>query len=99
MNSIVLSRKLADQFFPGENPVGKELEGLINNSEQLFIVSGVFQDLPRNSTFRADCMVNGQWTLAPLNETFNVTDMDVTWWFNFWRTWILLSEKGDAQER
>jgi len=96
LSSIVLSRKLADRFFPDEDPVGKELEGLINNSEQLFIVSGVFQDLPRNSTFRADCMVNGQWTLAPLNETFHVTDMDVTWRYDFWRTWILLTEEGDV---
>lgn len=96
LNSIVLSHKLADQFFPGMDPIGQELEVLINNSEQLFIVSAVFEDFPRNSTFSADCMVNSQWTLAPLNEVFGVTDMDISWRFDFWRTWILLSEEGDA---
>lgn len=96
LNSIVLSRKLADLFFPGEDPVGKELEVLINNLEQVFTVSGVFQDLPRNSTFRADCMVNGQWELDYMNENFKVADMNVNWSYEFWRTYILLSEKGDA---
>lgn len=96
MNSIVLSRKLAEQFFPGEDAVGKELEGFINNTEQVFTVSAVYENVPRNSTFQADCMINRRWTIAPLNETFRVTDMDLRWDFNFWTTWILLSEDGDA---
>ena len=96
LNSILLSRKLADQFFPGEDPVGKELEVLINNLEQVFTVSGVFQDLPRNSTFKADCMVNGQWELDYMNESSQVADMNVNWSYDFWRTWILLSENGNA---
>ena len=60
MNSIVLSREMADKFFPGEDPVGKEIEGIINNLEQVFIVSGVYEDIPRNSTFQADCFVNSK---------------------------------------
>jgi len=96
LNSIALSRRLAEQFFPGEDPVGQEIEGLINNAEQLFTVSAVYEDLPRNSTFRAGCMVNKRWTLAPLNKTFGTTDIDLRWDFDFWRTWILLSEDGDA---
>jgi putative ABC transport system permease protein len=96
LNSIALSRRLADQFFPGEDAVGQELEGLINNTEQLFTVSAVYEDIPRNSTFRPRCMINSRWTLAPLNETFQVTDIGLIWDFGFWRTWILLSEDGDA---
>lgn len=98
LNSIVLSDELATRFFPGKDPIGKELEVLINNTEQIFVVSGVFKDLPRNSTLKADCMVNGHWTLDPLNKTFRVEDMDRTWLFNFWRTWILLSKEADATE-
>ncbi len=96
MNAIVLSRKLAEQFFSGEDAVGKEMEGFINNTERIFTVSAVYENVPRNSTFQADCMVNRRWTLAPLNETFRVTDIDLRWDFNFWNTWILLSEDGDA---
>lgn len=96
LNSIVLSHKLAEQFFPGKDPVGRELEVLINNAEEVFVVSGVYEDIQSNSTFRADCMVNGRWTLAPLNEAFGVNDADLRWDFDFWNTWILLSEPGDA---
>lgn len=98
LNSIVISQKLADQFFPGEDPVGREIEGLINNTEQVLIVGGVFEDIPRNSTFRADCFLNGRWTLEPLNQTFGVTDMDESWIWDFWNTWILLSEDAGAAE-
>ena len=98
LNSIVISQKLADQFFPGKDPVGREIEGLINNTEQLLIVGGVFEDIPRNSTFRADCFLNGRWTLEPLNKAFGVTDMDVNWAHDFWNTWLLLAEDADASE-
>ena len=98
LNSIVISKKLANQFFPGEDPVGMEIEGLINNTEQLLIVSGIYEDIPKNSTFRADCFLNGRWALEPLNQTFGVTDIDVGWTWDFWNTWILLSEDADAAE-
>lgn len=98
LNSIVLSAKLATQLFHDVDPVGEELEILISNTEQVFVVSAVFKDFSRNSTFSPDCMVNCQWTLAPLNETFRTNDMDRTWRFNFWGTWILLSKEGDASE-
>ncbi len=98
LNSIVISKKLADQFFPGEDPVGSEIESLINNSEQMLVVSGVYENLPRNSILQADCFLNGRWTLGPLNQTFGVSDMDVNWTWDFWNTWILLSEDADASE-
>jgi putative ABC transport system permease protein len=98
LNSIVISQKLANKFFPGEDPVGKEIMGLINNTEQLLVVNGVYKDIPKNSTFRADCFLNGRWTLEPLNQTFGVTDMDMSWTWDFWNTWILLSENADAAE-
>jgi len=98
LNYIVISQKLADQFFPGENPVGLEMEGLINNTEQVLVVSAVFEDIPKNSTFRADCFLNGEWTLAPLNQAFGVTDMDINWAHDFWNTWLLLSADADPSE-
>jgi putative ABC transport system permease protein len=96
MNAIVLSRDLADQFFPGEDPVGKEIEGFINNTDQIFIVSGLFEDIPRNSTFQANCFVNCKWNLAPMNKAFGITDIDVSWVHDFWQTWIMLSDNVNA---
>ena len=96
LNSIVLSRELAELFFPEEDPIGKEIEGLVNDSVQIFVVNGVFEDLPDNSTFRAKCFVNSRWTLNPINKTFNITNADVSWTHDFWITWILLSKDSDA---
>ncbi|HAX93882.1 MAG TPA: hypothetical protein DCY25_08080 [Bacteroidales bacterium] len=91
-NSVVLSRELAERFFPGESAVGKEIEGVINNNEVLFTVKGVFEDIPVNSILKAQCFVNSWWTLAPINETFKVSNADVNWTFDFWNTWILLAD-------
>jgi len=66
-NSIVLSHSLAEVVFPGQNPLGQEIIGSINNAEQVFIVKGIFEDLPENSTFRTRCILNSKWTLEPIN--------------------------------
>jgi len=95
MNSIVLSRELAERYYPGENPVGKEVIGIINNKENLFMVKGVYEDIPENSTFRAQCFISSKWTLDPINESFKVTNADVDWTFDFWNTWILLAKGTD----
>jgi putative ABC transport system permease protein len=91
-NSIVLSRILAEKVFPGQNPVGQEIVGVVNNIEQVFMVKGVFKDLPENSTFRTQCLLNSKWTLDPINKTFGITNSDVNWTMNFWITWVLVSK-------
>ena len=98
MNSVVLSRELAERYYPGENPVGKEVIGLINNKENMFMVKGVYEDIPVNSTFRAQCIISSKWTLDPINESFKVTNADVNWTFDFWNTWILLAKGTDPDE-
>ena len=96
-NSIVLSRTLAEKVFPGQNPVGQEIVGVVNNTEQVFMVRGVFEDLPQNSTLRTQCLLNSKWTLEPINKTFGITNADVNWTMNFWITWVLLSKDCDVK--
>jgi putative ABC transport system permease protein len=96
-NSIVLSRDLSEKFFPGQNPIGKEIVGLANNEEYVFTVNGVFENIPENSTFRAQCFVNSRWTLDPINTSFKVTNADKRWDFTFWSTWVLLSKGCNAK--
>ena len=96
-NSIVLSRTLAEKVFPGQNPVGQEIAGVINNTEQLLMVKGVFEDLPQNSTFRTQCLVNSRWTLEPINKSFGITNADVNYSMNFWITWVLLSKDSNVK--
>jgi putative ABC transport system permease protein len=97
LNSIVLSNDLAKKVFPGQNPVGKEIIGLVNNTEQVFMVKGVFKDLPENSTFRTQCLLNSKWTLEPINKSFGITNAEVNWTMNFWNTWVLLSKDCDVK--
>ena len=47
--SIVISEQVANKFFPGENPVGKTLT---MNDELDFVVRGVMQNIPQNSTLQ-----------------------------------------------
>ena len=43
--SLVISKKKADQYFPGENPVGKTIF-LNENVEEPYTIGGVMDDLP-----------------------------------------------------
>jgi putative ABC transport system permease protein len=97
LNSIVLSRSQAEKLFAGQNPVGMDVTGTVNNVEQVFRVQGVFEDLPDNSTFRAQCLINSRWTLEPINTTFKITNADVNWTMNFWNTWVRLSKGSDVK--
>lgn len=97
-NSIVISKEMADKYFPGTDPVGKEINGSVNNTETAFIVTGIFGNIPANSTFRADCFVNNRLTLDPINQSFKVTNADVNWTFDFWNTWILLADGASPSE-
>jgi len=97
LNSIILSRSLAEVVCPGQNPIGQEITGSINNTEQVFIIKGVFEDLPENSTFRTRCLLNSKWTLEPINTTFKITNAEVNWTMNFWITWVKLSKDCDVK--
>jgi putative ABC transport system permease protein len=97
LNSIFLSHNQAEKLFPGQNPVGKEIVGSVSNKDQVFIIRGVFEDLPENSTFRAQCLVNSRWTLDPLNKAFNISNADVNWTMNFWITWVKVSKGCDIK--
>jgi len=48
--SVVLSRSLADKYFEGKNPVGES----IDIGGQVHTVTGVFKDLPENSSLQFD---------------------------------------------
>jgi putative ABC transport system permease protein len=95
-NSIILSRKQAEKFFPGQNPVGKEIIGSINNEEYNFTVKAVFEDIPENSTLKANCFINIQWSIDEENKTPGITNADKNWNSCYGFTWILVSEDTKA---
>ena len=98
LNSLVLSRKVAEKIFPGDNPVGKEITGLVNGKENIFVVTGVFDDIPVNSTFFAQCLVNRKLTLDPINKIYNNNDAETNWNYDYWTTWILMKKNMNTVE-
>ena len=54
-NQIVITRRLADNYFPGGQALGKTLQ---LNNEKLYTVGAVIDDLPHNSTLQFDWLVN-----------------------------------------
>ncbi len=57
--SIVLSRSIAYKYFGNQNPIGKILKTLDDNSESFeYHVSGVFQDAPVNSHFHPEIIAS-----------------------------------------
>jgi len=53
--SIVITKEMAEKFFSGEDPIGKLLT--INN-ENDFLVTGVIENIPPNSSFQLDMAVS-----------------------------------------
>lgn len=94
--SIVISRKLAEKFFPGQDPVGRSVEGEIEYQPCVFTITGVLNDIPVNSTFRPSCLVNSKWSIDPVNQIFNITNADKKWDITSWQTWVLLKEGAQA---
>lgn len=97
-NAIVLSRELAEKLFGGADPIGKEVVGQIKKEEQIFVVKGIFENIPVNSTFRAQCFVNKKWSINEINKTFEINNAEVSWNSDFWTTWVLLTKDCDVAD-
>lgn len=53
-NSVVITQKTAKKFFGDADPVGKVI---VANDKQNFTVSGVINDMPKNSDFQLDIIL------------------------------------------
>lgn len=86
VHSLVISESMSKKFFSNTDPIGKTLK--VNN-EQEYIITGVFKDLPQNSTLQF------QW-LAPF-EVFEATrDWLKGWNNNGVHTLVELQTGADA---
>jgi putative ABC transport system permease protein len=55
-NSMVITRRMAEKYFPGENPVGKTM--ILNEDKtKPYTVSGVMEDFPTNSHIQYDFLL------------------------------------------
>lgn len=72
---MVVSQSLAKRLFGDRNPIGKSIRGL---NEQMFTVSGVIEDAPRQSHIQYDALVS--WASTQPNS--NVLN------FSFMNNWL-----------
>lgn len=96
--SICISESTAKKIFLTSNVVGKEIIATINNNESTFNIVAVFKDLPKNSTFRPNCLINGLHTIPLLNKHFKTNNAENNWHYDFWTTWIKLADNSNEEE-
>jgi putative ABC transport system permease protein len=96
-NSIVVSRELAGKLFGSQNAVGKEIVATTFDGDKLFTIKGIFENIPENSTFRAQCILNNRWSIDYINKKLYITNAETTWSQDIWITWVLLSKKCDIK--
>jgi len=89
-NEIVLTRKKAEKYWPGENPVGKVL--IYNNDTQSPLkVGGVIEDFPANSSMQYEFLI------SMANREMWKGEADTWDGFNY-TTYVRLREDADPKE-
>ncbi len=68
--SIVISDKIADKYFEGQNPVGKTLEVNIAGTVKLCTVTGVYRHFPSNSSLHPNFIGNIELAMLSLRSQF-----------------------------
>jgi putative ABC transport system permease protein len=85
LHAVVINETMAKKFFGDSDPIGKTLK--VNN-EQEYTVTGVFNDLPKNSTFQF------QW-LAPIANVDHKKPWMDMWGANWARTFVELEPSAN----
>jgi putative ABC transport system permease protein len=86
---IIISSKIKDKYFPDSDPVG-QLVTYINGKERLeFIVGGVFEKMPLNSSFQFDAIVN-------YANLFDIVDWQENDWAQFNNTFIQVNDPSSV---
>ncbi|WP_321298454.1 ABC transporter permease [Marinifilum fragile] len=93
--SICISESTANKIFGTNNAIGKEILAYVDKVEHTFTVKAVFKDLPKNSTFRPNCLINGLHNIPSYNKHFDIDNGDTSWEYDFATTWVKL--KNDSQ--
>jgi putative ABC transport system permease protein len=85
LHSLVINETMSKKFFGELNPVGKTLR---MNNEQDFVITAVFKDLPKNSTFQF------QW-LAPMENVEHKQPWMQVWDANWAHTYVELQPSAN----
>lgn len=70
-NSLVISASIARKYFGGANPLGR----IVTLNAQVFMVTGVFQDLPANTHLNFDILLSN--TATQINNWMALTERPI----------------------
>lgn len=88
--TIVISKRVADKYFPDENPVGKTMI-LNNNKDRIYKVGGVMKNFPANMHIQYDFFLTLTGVeLWPGEQNF--------WRANNYQVYVLLKPGTDAKK-
>lgn len=90
LNKMILSESTARKYFGNDEPVGKRL---LSNGEELYEVTGVFEDVPENSHIKFDVLASYE-TLNAMTENQSETSWG---WYDFY-CFVLLKPGTDIKE-
>lgn len=93
-DTIVLSKSLATKYFGDLNPVGKIMSRKDGIS---YVVKGVFEDLPGNSSNRYDALITSQ-NLAERFGAEQYPELSKTFTLIVTQTYILLSKNANLSD-
>lgn len=96
-NSIVISHEIANKMFGAISAIGKSINGTISGTDYLFTVKGVFENIPENSTFKAQCFINSKWSADNIGKILSVNDISTSWIQDMWVTWVKLSKGSNLK--
>ena len=88
-NSIILTQSSALKYFGEENPIGKSLLLTFGEKSKAFIISGIAENVPSNSTIDFDFLINSG-NLSFIYEP----EYAQNWIFSRVRTFLLLKKNG-----
>ena len=84
LKNIVLSETMASIYFPDGNAMGKTVDLMLDETVEPYLITGVFEEIPRQSTMQFDAVV-------PLD---NFLPMNNKSWGNSWLTTYILHDKN-----
>ena len=87
---------MAKKYFGDEDPIGKQLTYVNQNTVFNLQVTGIMKDVPQTSHFHPDFLASLS-TFKP--GTWHYTyDLPTSWVSHFYRSYILLAEKADYRD-
>lgn len=87
-NSIVLTQKMADKYFPNESALGKVLGYSSFSRSRDFKVTGVMEDVPANSHFHPEFLAS----FKTLEDAVGIENMMSNFGNNSYSTFVVLPE-------